>query len=480
MLTPPRYRLPAGKLPLRPLAPAVVLVVGVGVAVVMVLFGLAQLRRTSDEGALERALVLARVLAARLRPVAAEDREQVVETLARNARVDLILANQRGETLIETMQGTTEEPLLELLVEHQGFAHSPTGRVAFAVQELEPPFAHLALVVFVHAPATPAGSRGLFKAVAALTLLLVAVAAVVAYVFSRNAEDDVEYVRERLEELAQEDGGTLGAQIPIRTFDQVGVVTAAFNGLLERFAAAERAYRHDLQRAEALDLARSRFLATLSHELRTPLNAILGFAEVLLSEAEGPLTPSAREDLDAIRSSGEHLRSLIDDILDLSAMETGSLRLSRRTVDLHDIAEQVLREAQPLVSGRQIKLELEGVPGIVAWADPRRVRQVLANLVGNAVKFTSEGYVKVRLSPGDGVAILEVIDTGPGIPEEDRSSVFLEYRQAGDASSRRKGTGLGLAIARRLVLAHEGEILLHSELGKGSVFRVTLPSEAPS
>jgi signal transduction histidine kinase len=465
---------------LRPLAPAVVLLVGVGVAVVMVVFGLAQLRKTSDEGALERASVLARVLAARVRPAAAEDRVQVIEALARNARVDLLLANQQGEALAETIQGAAEEPLVDLLVERQGFAHIPTGRVAFSVQELEPPFAHLALVVFVHAPATPAGSRGLFKAVAALTLLLVAVAAVVAYAFSRNAEDDVEYVRERLEELAREVGGTLGAQIPIRTFDQVGVVTAAFNGLLERFAAAERAYRHDLQRAEALDLARSRFLATLSHELRTPLNAILGFADVLLSEAEGPLTPSAREDLDAIRSSGEHLRSLIDDILDLSAMETGNLRLERRSVGLYGVAEQVLREAQPLVSGRRLRLELEGPQDIVAWADPRRVRQVLANLVGNAVKFTAEGHVKVRLSRREGAAILEVIDTGPGIAEEELASVFLEYRQAGDASSRRKGTGLGLAIARRLVLAHEGEISLQSELGKGSIFRVALPSEPPS
>lgn len=456
------------------------MLVGVGVAVVMVLFGLAQLRKTSDEGALERATVVARVLAARVRPVAAEDRSQVIEALARRTGVDLLLANQQGEVLAETIEGILEAETLDLLLARRGFVNAPTGRAAFAVQELEPPFVHLVLVVFVHAPATPAGSRGLFKAVAVLTLSLVVVAAIVAFVFSKNAEDDVEYVRERLGELAQEAGGTLGAQIPIRTFDQVGVVTAAFNSLLERFAAAERAYRHDLQQAEALDLARARFLAMLSHELRTPLNAILGFADVLLSEADGPLTPSAREDLDTIRSSGEHLRSLIDDILDLSAMETGSLRLERRIVDVHEIAEQVLREAQPLVAGRRIVLLLEGTPGVIAWADPRRVRQVLANLVGNAVKFTAEGHVSVSTRQGQGIAIVEVADTGPGIAEHELASVFLEYRQAGDASSRRKGTGLGLAIARRLVRAHDGEIELTSEVGRGSTFRVTLPSEPPS
>lgn len=462
-----------------PLAPAVVVLVGVSIAVLMLLFGLAQLRQTSDEGALTRSKVLARVLAARVRPVAAEDRAFVVEALAQRTGVDLLLTNQQGELLAETLRGEMDASPLSLLINRRGFVNAPTGRAAFAVQELDAPFAHLVLVVFVHAPATPAGSRGLFKAVAVLVLLLVVVAAVVAFVSSKNAQDDVEYVNERLEALAREAGGTLGAQIPIRTFDQAGVVTAAFNGLLERFAAAERAYRHDLKQAEALDLARARFLAMLSHELRTPLNAILGFADVLLSEADGPLTPSAREDLDAIRSSGEHLRSLIDDILDLSAMETGNLRLERRSIDLYGISEQVVREAQPLVVGRKIQLRLKGKPGTMVWADPRRVRQILANLVGNAVKFTVEGEVCVRVLPGEGVAIAEVQDTGPGIPDSELGSIFLEYRQAGDASSRRKGTGLGLAIARRLVRAHEGQIELKSEVGKGSTFLVSLPAEAP-
>lgn len=449
--------------------------VGIGVALGMLLLGLVHLRRASDDEAIARASLLASALAARVRPVAAEDREVVIEALARRAAVDLILSNQQGQLLAETVRGPLDGSIRELLVTRRGFIGLPTGRAAFAVQELDAPFAHLALIVFVHAPSTPAGARGLLKAVAALATLLILMAAGVALVFSRDARDDVRYVQTRLIELAREAGGTHGAQIPIRTFDQVGVVTAAFNGLLERFAAAERAYRHDLQRAEALDLARARFLAMLSHELRTPLNAILGFADVLLAEAEGPLTPSAREDLDAIRSSGEHLRSLIDDILDLSAMETGNLRLERRWIDPFEIAEQVVREVQPLLLGRPVSLFLAGAPGLRIWADPRRVRQILANLIGNAVKFTAEGQVAVRVEGSEYEVSIQVSDSGPGIPEAERATIFLEYRQAGDASSRRKGTGLGLAIAQRLARAHEGKITLVSEVGQGSTFTVTLP-----
>lgn len=445
----------------------------------MLIFGLAQLRQTSDDGALARAAVLAQVLAARVRPVPSEDRAIVIDALAQSTGVDLLLTNQQGESFAETLHGELDEPPLSLLIHRRGFVNAPTGRAAFAVQELDAPFAHLALIVFVHAPATPVGSRGLLKAIAVLAVLLVVVAAIVALVSSKNTQNDVEYVNERLKALIREAGGTLGAQIPIRTFDQVGVVTAAFNGLLERFAAAERAYRHDLKQAEAIDLARARFLAMLSHELRTPLNAILGFTDVLLSEVDGPLTPSAQEDLDAIRSSGEHLRSLIDDILDLSAMETGSLRLECHSIDIHGIAEQVVREAQPLVAGRRIRLRLEGSSGVMAWADPRRIRQILANLVGNAVKFTIEGEVCVSLSQEKDQAVIEVRDTGPGIPANEIASIFLEYRQAGDTSSRRKGTGLGLAIAQRLIHAHHGQIDLNSIVGQGSTFRVSLPREVP-
>jgi len=219
-------------------------------------------------------------------------------------------------------------------------------------------------------------------------------------------------------------------------------------------------------------------LAALSHELRTPLNAILGFADVLLAEVDGPLTEDARENLSVIRSSGDHLRALIDDILDLSALESGELRLSSRAIDVYPIAQEVVREAGIAASAKGLTLELSGKPA-VAFADPRRVRQIIGNVVGNAIKFTSKGSVTVRVDPRDGGVSIAIADTGPGIAPKDHEAIFREYFQTGDARRQRVGTGLGLAISRRLVQMHRGFIDLRSQLGRGSLFTIVLPSQAP-
>ena len=473
-----RARLRPGALPLLPFAPGVVVLLGVAVTVAMVLFGLVQLRRTSDDGASEMARVLAASLATRLRVVAEEDREAVVDHVARVTGTDVMLVDSRG-TIVADSSPEPDAPLVEMLIAGAGFVDTSTGRASYAVEPLEAPLSHLSLIVLVHAPAAPPGARGLARSVLLLAALLIGIAAYAAYVFSKSAHDDVEFVSARIARMADATGDPVGQPVPIRNFDQVGVVTSAFNTLLERFAAAERAYERDLGQAEALDRARARFLTTLSHELRTPLNAILGFADVLLSEVEGELTASAREDLEVIRSSGEHLRTLIDDILDLSAMEMGSLRLERKGIDLRRIAEDVVREAQPLVSGRPVRVAIAGDPGAHAYADPRRVRQIIANLVGNAVKFTREGLVRVVVRAEGPLAVVEVSDTGPGIAEGERAAIFEEFGQVGEVASRRQGTGLGLAIARRLTAAHEGKLSLSSEVGRGSTFRVELPVEPP-
>jgi signal transduction histidine kinase len=475
----PLRRLRPGALPLTPFAPAIVVIVGVAVAVALGFFGLVALRRASDAGALEQARVLAGAMAARVRVVPNEDREAVVEHAARATATDAMLVDQIGRVVVDTsVDAAPETPVAEMLVVGEGFVQSSTGRVAYAAQPLEAPLAHLSLIVFVHAPPAPPGSRELLRAVGVLAAILVGIAAYAAYRFSRSAYEDVAFVTRRVVAMASARRDPVGNPVPIRSLDQVGVVTSAFNSLLERFAAAERAYEHDLAQADTLDKARARFLATLSHELRTPLNAILGFADVLLSEVDGPLTASAREDLEVIRSSGEHLKTLIDDVLDLSAMVVGNLRLDRRPVDVVPIAETVVREAQPLLEGRPVHLTLAGDEHAIAFADARRVRQILANLVGNAAKFTREGRIDVVVTAIWPSIVIEVRDTGPGIAEGERAGIFEEYRQVGDLAARRKGTGLGLAIARRLTDAHDGKLSLESELGKGSTFRVELPREA--
>jgi signal transduction histidine kinase len=211
--------------------------------------------------------------------------------------------------------------------------------------------------------------------------------------------------------------------------------------------------------------------------LRTPLNAILGFTDVLLSEVDGPLEAEAREGLTVVRRSGGHLRALIDDILDLSALESGELRLSSNLVDVMPIALDVVREARVAAAAKGLTLTLEGAAA-VAWADERRIRQILGNIVGNAVKYTEMGRVEVRVTSRPDAIVVTVSDTGPGIAPEEHEAIFKEYWQSTEAQARRAGTGLGLAIARRLVAMHGGRIELDSEIGKGSTFRILLPLEA--
>ncbi|MBI4704782.1 MAG: HAMP domain-containing histidine kinase [Deltaproteobacteria bacterium] len=479
----------AGRWPLVGIAPAIVALVGVATALGIALAGLGELQRASDDAAALRSRALAAVLAARLRSTALEDRQDLLGRAATRSGAEILLVDQSGAVVVDHALGPrSAEDVVRLLVQGEGLASSPLGRVRFAASTLGPPLGHLSVVTMVAAPAPAEGTYQLGKAVAVLTLLLLGVAAGVALAFMRAARDDVAYVRRRIVGMAQagddatraddeEAAGPAGCPLPVRSLDQVGLVTAAFNLLVTRFAAAERSYRADLRRAAELGAERAQFLAGLSHELRTPLNAVLGFTHLLESEADGPLSADAKEALAQIRTSGEHLRMLIDDILDLSAMETGQLRLERAVVPVLPLAAEVVREARATIKDRPVRLSLQGDAEACAWADPRRLRQVLTNLVSNAVKFTAEGEVRVEVTRREGHVLCCVADTGRGIAADQLRGVFRAYRQAGDAAARREGAGLGLAIARRLVLLHDGRISVSSRLGKGSVFTVQVPDE---
>jgi signal transduction histidine kinase len=261
----------------------------------------------------------------------------------------------------------------------------------------------------------------------------------------------------------------------VRTLDEVGALTSAFNELVGRFAEAERVYRDDLDRVKNADRDRAAFLAAVSHELRSPLNAILGFADILMAEVDGPLPEEGREEVVQIRESGQHLLDLINDILELSAIESGQLKLTRAKVDVSVLVHEVLREAQGMVGEKPVSLRVDAPTQMFVNADVRRLRQIITNLVANAVKFTREGEVVVTVAKDAGRARISVRDTGPGISIKDRALVFEEYKQAEADRRRRGGTGLGLAIARRLALMHGGGIQLDSELGKGSTFHLYIP-----
>ena len=238
------------------------------------------------------------------------------------------------------------------------------------------------------------------------------------------------------------------------------------------------------RRAEAASQAKSRVLATVSHEFRTPLNGILGLAGLL---AESALSPDQQTYTRAIRSSGEALLSLVDDMLDFSRIEAGKLDLRPEPTDIEALLQEIAELLAARAHVKDIDIAVAADPALPARAivDPARLRQVLINLAGNAVKFTESGGVTLSVAPaGSGSAggiAFAVADSGPGIPPEDQARVFDEFEQMDTAPTRRHGgAGLGLAISRRIVRQMGGELALAARAGGGSVFSFTLPLTAES
>ena len=459
-------------LPFVPLAPLVVLVVGLACAFAIGLAGVQHMVDSSHRHATSRARLLADTLAARLSGTPSSFRDGTVRFAARRTDSEMLVIDANGRIVVDGSHGApSHDDLLRPLTANVGSMRTRSGLAAYAADELGD---GTRLVVLVPIPAAAQGTTPLINALLALSTLLVGVATMVAFLVARDAEQDVVFVTRRILGMALVRSEPAGEPVPVRAIDEVGALTSAFNELVARFAAAQSTYQRDLARASAADRERAAFLATMSHELRTPLNAILGFADVLLREVDGPLPKEAREEVQQIRESGVHLNGLIEDILAFSALESGQLRLHPERVDLHGVAKELVRQAQAVVVGRTLRVSLEG-EAVEAMCDPKRIRQLLGNLVSNAVKFTESGKVIVRVTRTKDQARVQVIDTGPGIAPGDLGHVFEEYRQAGAERTKRRGTGLGLAIARRLAIAHGGAIDVESQLGKGSTFTVTLP-----
>jgi signal transduction histidine kinase len=245
----------------------------------------------------------------------------------------------------------------------------------------------------------------------------------------------------------------------------------------------ERLFREIQEKGEQLEIAnqhKSEFLANMSHELRTPLNAIIGFSEVLIERIFGDLNDKQDDYLRDIHSSGKHLLTLINDILDLSKVEAGRMELEPVAFDLATAISNAMTLVRERAHRHDIKLALRADPSLgEIIADERKFKQILVNLLSNAVKFTPDGgRVDVSARRDHGNIVVAVRDTGIGIAAEDQAAVFEEFRQVGrDDASRQEGTGLGLALTRRFVELHGGEIWLESELGKGSTFSFTIPRQ---
>jgi signal transduction histidine kinase len=278
--------------------------------------------------------------------------------------------------------------------------------------------------------------------------------------------------------------GELSHRITVRTGDELETLADQFNHMAEQlessYAGLEQKIRDRTRDLEIANRHKSEFLAHMSHELRTPLNAIIGFADVLRERMFGELNPKQAEYMDDIHASGQHLFSVINDILDLSKIEAGRMGLELSAFDL----PRAIGNALTLVSERAarcgIKLEREIDPRLGSFTgDERKFKQILLNLLSNSIKFTPEGgRILVKATATASTVEISVSDSGVGIAPADQEIIFEEFRQVQGSDGRsREGTGLGLTLTRKFVEMHGGRISVRSEPGEGSTFTFTLPEQ---
>jgi len=309
-------------------------------------------------------------------------------------------------------------------------------------------------------------SRDLLIAIGAGSLAL---AIAVALLLSWSVVTPLRRTESRLDEIA---AGEFSGRLEVANRDEIGALAARVNRMSDEL---QRVYRE----LEVASQHKSDFLATMSHELRTPLNAVIGFSEVLREQMFGELNERQLAYVDDILDAGRHLLSLINDVLDLAKIEAGRMDLELTQFELPDLLRSAVSMQSEHASRGGIAVALTTEPAeIEITADERRVRQIVFNLLSNAVKFTpADGRVDVSARLDDGKVEIAVADTGPGIPAEDRESIFEEFEQTTEGKQA-EGTGLGLPLSRKLVELHGGRLWVESEVGHGSTFRFTLPVEA--
>jgi signal transduction histidine kinase len=306
----------------------------------------------------------------------------------------------------------------------------------------------------------------------------IAAALVASYMLAGRLARPILELRRGAEKIAR---GDLTTRIDVRTGDDIETLAGDFNRMADQLqdytVGLERKVSEKTAQLEAANRHKSEFLANMSHELRTPLNAVIGFSEALREEMFGKLNPKQMEYVGDIHGSGLHLLSLINDILDLAKVESGHMELELREFDVGAAVGNCCTLVRERAMRQSLGLTVDVPPGLTWCADERKFKQVLLNLVTNALKFTAAGG-KVRVEArveGDELAVA-VSDNGPGIAPADQGVIFEQFRQLPDEhGARQEGTGLGLPLSLRMVELHGGTLTVLSEPGKGSTFTARYP-----
>jgi len=322
-------------------------------------------------------------------------------------------------------------------------------------------------------------------------LLGLGMALVASLLVARRVVRPLETLRRGVQRIG---GGDMSARLDVKTGDEIELLAEEFNKMTENLRGAydglERKVAQRTQdlavaneRLQELDRLKSDFVSNVSHELRTPLTAIKGAVDLVLREVAGPLTEKQVHYLTRVRSNTQHLAGLINDLLDLSKIESGKVDVKSSRVSMGGLVHEVVETLRPVAAEKAIALDaITPEPSIMVWADRDKINQVLMNLIGNAIKFTpAHGTVTVSASRnGNDNVQVSVSDTGPGIAPEEKEKVFDKFYQIAEVDRvKPKGTGLGLAICKALVELHRGHIWVESAPSRGSTFYFTLPGSAP-
>jgi signal transduction histidine kinase len=266
----------------------------------------------------------------------------------------------------------------------------------------------------------------------------------------------------------------------VNTFADQAVIAIENTRLFDEVQARTRELAKTVEDLEIASQHKNQFVANMSHELRTPLAAILGYAELIQEGFYEPQGPKSLDALTRIRSNGKHLLGLINTVLDIAKIESGQFTLNMGEYAIESVVETVRSATESLAQNKKLTLKTELAKSLpVGLGDEQRLTQVLLNLVGNAIKFTDAGEVRVTAKAVNGRFAVSVADTGPGIPAEHQTRIFDQFHQVDSSNTKAKGgTGLGLAIAKQIVEMHGGRIWVESTLGKGSTFQMELPTRA--
>ena len=405
-------------------------------------------------------------LVARIRPATlqddlgfvppAEDEAFLREIRQKSSRLSAVIRkiirveNGRGDREVSAAQRTTSE---QLAIDVNLLARELANRTTASTDDL-----------IAQNASSYVSSRNLFigAAVGAIVLALL-----LGFLLSRSLIVPIQRIDARLAGIAS---GDFSGRVDVTNRDELGALGANVNRMNDEL---RRLYKE----LEETSRHKSEFLASMSHELRTPLNAIIGFSQVLRERMFGDINAKQEEYLDDILSSASHLLSLINDVLDLSKVEAGQVELEVAPFSLREALESGVVMVRERATQGGVHVGLAADPDVdVVEGDERRIRQVIFNLLANAVKFTpSGGAVDVTAARVNGEVRISVADTGPGLAPDDQERIFEEFQQAEAGLAQRDGTGLGLALSKRLVELHGGRIWVDSELTKGSTFVFTLP-----